>query len=123
MDSTHDSPMQDGSGSTQKQIPKNLNVRVGLHSGDITCGVLGQKLPKFSVFGHTVNLAARMEQSSEPGKIHVTDEFATLVRSADDSQEDDNVLGWEGPKQTDVKNIGNVKTWILTPLPGINSAT
>jgi len=30
---------------------ENLHIRVGIHVGNVTCGVLGQRLPKFTVFG------------------------------------------------------------------------
>lgn len=43
---------------------QSLEIRVGIHRGDLTCGVLGERLPKFTVFGSSVNLAARMEQVS-----------------------------------------------------------
>lgn len=40
-----------------------LEIRVGIHCGNITCGVLGKLQPRFQVFGSAVNMAARMEQS------------------------------------------------------------
>ena len=42
--------------------PDFLEIRVGIHEGDITCGVLGKLQPRFQVFGSAVNMAARMEQ-------------------------------------------------------------
>ncbi len=36
-----------------------LQIRVGIHVGPITSGVLGKDLPRFDVFGHAVNMAAR----------------------------------------------------------------
>ena len=84
-----------------------LQIRVGIHVGDITYGVLGQHLPKLSVFGHGVNMAARMEQTSDPGKIHVTKDFKELVGNWE--------TNWEDPRVVPVKNMGEVMTFLLDP--------
>lgn len=49
-------------------------IRVGLHSGSVVGGVVGRKDPRFHLFGHTVELANRMEEYSEPNKIHLSSE-------------------------------------------------
>ena len=48
-----------------------LRVRVGLDSGPIAAGILGLYRRKFSIFGDTVNVAARMESNGTPGKIQM----------------------------------------------------
>ena len=47
-------------------------VRVGIHTGPITAGVIGKKKYSYDLFGDTINIAARIESSGEPGKINIS---------------------------------------------------
>ena len=48
------------------------HVRVGIHTGSVVTGLIGTKLPKFSIFGDTMNTASRMESTCRPGCIQVS---------------------------------------------------
>ena len=59
-----------------------IDVRVGLHAGPATSGVLGDALPKWSLFGSTVVLASRMESSGARGRVHASAAFADVLRTS-----------------------------------------
>src|SRR5438477_2121250 len=55
-------------------------VRMGLNSGEVIVGTIGDDLRMdYTAQGHTVGLAARMEQLAEPGKVYLTEHTAKLV--------------------------------------------
>src|SRR5215470_14585904 len=58
----------------------SFSVRMGLNSGDVVVGAIGDDLRMdYTAQGHTVGLAQRMEQLAEPGRIYLTEHTARLV--------------------------------------------
>jgi class 3 adenylate cyclase len=60
----------------------SLTIRVGLHSGPVTGGVLRGDKARFQLFGDTMNTAARMQTTGDVRRIQTTDSTATLLREA-----------------------------------------
>jgi class 3 adenylate cyclase len=67
-------------------------------------GVIGAKRLTYDVWGDTVNLAARLENRGEPGRIHVSDHTRKLLEGT-------YVLERRGP--LDLKGFGVEQTWYL----------
>lgn len=55
-----------------------FQCRIGVHSGTVTAGVVGQDRMQFDVFGDTVNIASRFESSGEVGQVNISE--ATKLR-------------------------------------------
>ena len=89
-------------------LPGNaLRLRVGLHAGPVTAGVLRGDRSRFQVFGDTVNTASRMESTGEPGRIQVSGEVAEALKAAGAPH----ALRYRG--KTEAKGKGRLDTYWL----------
>ena len=76
-------------------------VRIGIHSGPVIAGMLGNT---FDIWGDAVNIAARLESSGEPGKIHISEKTKDYLQGAATVAE---------RGQIDLKNKGTWATFFL----------
>ena len=88
----------------------DLGLRVGLHSGAVTAGVLRGEKARFQLFGDTVNTASRMESTGERGRIQVSQETGDLIMAAGKAH-------WLKPREERVvaKGKGELQTYWLDP--------
>lgn len=66
----------------KKQIGENaFEIRIGINSGSVIAGVIGANKYAYDVWGDSVNLAARLEHESDPGKINIGETTYQQVRN------------------------------------------
>jgi class 3 adenylate cyclase len=59
-----------------------INVRIGIHSGEVIAGVLGKNKYAYDLWGDTVNTASRMESSGAAGKVNISEATRRLLGDA-----------------------------------------
>src|SRR3954453_10325702 len=68
-------------GELRRERGLSFSVRMGLNSGEVVVGTIGEDLGMtYTAIGHTVGLAQRMEQLAEPGSAYLTTYTANLVQ-------------------------------------------
>jgi adenylate cyclase len=96
--------MQQVTASFQAITGEPLEIRIGINTGVVVAGVIGTKKFIYDLWGDAVNVASRMESSSEPGQIQVT--AATYERLKEHYQ-----LEWRG--NIAIKGRGKMETYWL----------
>jgi len=66
-------------GEVEAAGKKYWNIRIGIHCGPLVAGVVGVKRMAYDIWGDMVNVAARIQQESVPGKINLSKDFRDLM--------------------------------------------
>ncbi len=90
---------------------EEIQIRIGIHSGEVVAGVIGKKKFAYDLWGDAVNTASRMESHGEAGKIHVSEEFKHAVETLHATS-----LLFIPRGEMDIKGKGMMKTYFIEKL-------
>ncbi|MBI3259929.1 MAG: tetratricopeptide repeat protein [Ignavibacteriae bacterium] len=96
--------LEDFSIEREFSIPINLGFRIGLHSGSVVAGIIGENKYSYDMWGDAVNTASRMESYGEEDKIHVSEDFRNSAG---------NKFTFTDCGEMDFKGKGMMKTYFL----------
>lgn len=84
-------------------------LRIGLHIGPCVAGVIGTRKFAYDVWGDTINVASRLQTSSEAGRIHVSSAMAAAL---------DGRYRLEPRGEVELKGVGRTETFFLLGAAG-----
>ncbi|MEM8954079.1 MAG: adenylate/guanylate cyclase domain-containing protein [Verrucomicrobiota bacterium] len=81
-----------------------VGLRIGIHSGPVVAGVIGEKKFAYDLWGDTVNIASRMESNGEKNRVHISTDTKSLL---------DDHFEFEPRGQVEIKGKGQMETYFL----------
>jgi adenylate cyclase 9 len=77
----------------EQEKNEGVNMRVGVHTGTVLCGIVGTRRFKFDVWSNDVTLANRMESTGKPGTVHISEKTCEFLQDMYLFEEGEPVLG------------------------------
>lgn len=84
---------------------RSLQLRIGIHYGTVTAGIIGETRFTYDIWGDAVNIASRMESHGLAGRIQVSQTYYDVTK---------HVFAYDERGVTAVKGLGEVHTFLLT---------
>ncbi len=83
-----------------------FEVRIGVHTGPVVAGIVGIKKFAYDIWGDTVNIAARMEKHSLPGRVNVSQRTYELLQN-------DPSFSFDHRGQVEAKGMGSIEMYFV----------
>ena len=98
-----------------KNIPtpdnKPIQLRIGINLGKVVVGILGVEIPRLCVIGNTVNVASRLQSTTDPDTIQVSTHVYEIANETDFGIE----FQIEKKENVFLKNLGSRTTYVIRP--------
>ncbi len=85
---------------------EKLQIRIGIHNGPIVVGILGLDIPRLCVVGNTVNTTSRLESTSKPDRIQISESIFKYI-------ENNEFYKCKERNNIHLKNIGTMNTYFI----------
>jgi len=93
--------------SVREKTKSTVDMRVGVHTGGVLAGVLGQKQWQFDVYSKAVELANKMESSGLPGRVHISNATLRFLNGEFEVSDGD------GETREEALRLANIKTYFI----------
>lgn len=93
-------------------LKRGLSLRVGIHSGPASSGIVGNIRARYCLFGDVVNIAARMETTCQENHTQVSQETHQLLMSSSGSEAVETIFD---VRQVDCKGVGRMEVYTAGP--------
>jgi class 3 adenylate cyclase len=86
-----------------------LQLRIGINLGKVVVGILGVEIPRLCVIGNTVNVANRLQTSTDPDTIQISSHVYEIAKEKMPE------VYFDEKKNVFLKNLGSRTTYVITP--------
>ena len=96
---------------------RRIEMRVGVHTGPIVAGIVGVKKFQYDVWGDAVNTASRLENTSEAGKVNISQSTYDLIVDCKDEVTGMPLFEFESRGKIVAKGKGEITMYFVSRWP------